>query len=599
MKRLPLRVTCIPGETATSFASRLARRNGVRRLVTFCSDVGIDYSQLMNGAPAEIERLATLGGADHRILQFWSPRLMVDGWFELGCAHLKFTCLQRTNARVCPACISEARQQRERASGVHLGLWQLESIRTCHLHGCLLEPLAPLGQGRDAFDIVRLLEGYSPPQPTYVDEDENERHLETWLAGRIGTGRGSGWFDDLPIHVAAQTAENLGALMTLGADARRSEISAQDWLRAGNAGYAVMQNGPDVMLATLREIQSLTPIDARLHRHRFGLFYNWLRDRDEDPAFDIIRDSVREYIWSNFPVTEGSIILGVPAPEQRVHTPATAATVSGVSRWKIEKHLIQRGIAWPRDNGQGVHLHAYPSAETISQITAQVDSMVSATRAGEILGVTLATLRLLREKGLVSHAPACPKGTSYFEEGEIAGFLKKLKNLAKPGAETPEDAVPFREAALQCQTSLAEVVVCVLDNHLPLFASAPTEARFGDLSVSIRAIRQTTTIPADKVLSLGEASLRLKTDTRTVRALLEHGHIDHIQPFSDAKHRRWRVICAKSVEHFRFNHVSLTELAVGRNRDAANLSKDLYSYGIRPLRLGDKYQRFFRRRDVI
>ena len=50
-KRLPLRVTCIPGESATSFASRLARRNGVGRLVTFCSDVGIDYGQLMNGAP--------------------------------------------------------------------------------------------------------------------------------------------------------------------------------------------------------------------------------------------------------------------------------------------------------------------------------------------------------------------------------------------------------------------------------------------------------------------------------------------------------------------------------------------------------------------
>ncbi|APZ52943.1 TniQ protein [Salipiger abyssi] len=544
MKRLPLRVTCIPGETAASFASRLARRNGVRRLVTFCSDVGIDYSQLMNGAPAEIERLATLGGADHRILQFWSPRLMGDGWFELGCAHLKFTCLQRTNARVCPVCISEARQQRERASGIHLGLWQLESIRTCHLHGCLLEPLVSLGHGRDAFDIVRLLEGYLPPQPTYVDE--NERHLETWLAGRIGTGRGSGWFDDLPIHVATQTAENLGALMILGADAKRSEISARDWLRAGNAGYAVMRNGLDAILATLREIQSLTPIDARLHRHRFGLFYNWLRDRDEDPAFDIIRDSVREYIWSNFPVTEGSIILGVPTPEQRVHTPATAAT-----------------------------------------------------RAGEILGMTLATLRLLRAQGLISHAPACPKGASYFDEGEVTGFLKKLNSLAKPGAKTPEDAVPFREAALQCQTSLAEVVACVLDNHLPLFASAPTEARFGDLSVSIRAIRQTTTIPADEALSLGEASLRLKTDTRTIRALLECGHIDHILPFSDAKHRRWRVVCARSVEHFRTNHVSLTELADSRNRDAANLSKELYRYGVRPLRIGDKCQRFFRWCDVI
>ena len=61
-KPLPLCVAHMPGESATSFASRLARRNGVRRLVTFCSDVGLDYSQLMNGAPAEIERLAAWAG---------------------------------------------------------------------------------------------------------------------------------------------------------------------------------------------------------------------------------------------------------------------------------------------------------------------------------------------------------------------------------------------------------------------------------------------------------------------------------------------------------------------------------------------------------
>lgn len=597
VKRLPLCVPHMPGESATSFASRLARRNGVRRLVTFCSDVGLDYSQLMNGAPAEIERLAALGGADHRALQFWTPRLMGEGWFKLGNASLKFTCFQRTSARVCPACLSDAHQRPDRGPGGHFGLWQLESIRTCGVHGCLLEPLAPVGHGRDAFDSVSLLDGYTPGLPTYVEG--NERRLEAWLIERISLGRGRGWFDDMPIHVAAQTAENLGALMTLGADAKRSEISARDWLRAGAAGFEVMRNGLDAMLATLREIQSLTPIDARLHRHRFRLFYNWLRDRDEDPAFDVIRDSVRDYIWSNFPVAEGSIILGVPAPEQRVHTPATAAAVSGVSRWKIEKHLIQRGIARPRGNGQGVHLHAYPTAETISEITAQVDAMISATRAGEILGVTLATLRLLREKGLVPPAPACPKGASYFEEGEVSGFLKKLRNLTKPKAEAPQDAVPFREAALQCQTSLAEVVACVLDKRLPLFSSVPAKARFGDLSVSIRAIRQTTTIPADEALSLGEAGLRLKTDTRTIRALLEYGYIDHIQPFSDAKHRRWRVICARSVEHFQSNHVSLTELADSRNRDAANFSKDLYRHGVRPLPIGDKCQRFFRWCDVI
>lgn len=598
-RALPLRVDYVPGESATSFASRLARRKGVPRLVPFCSDIGIDYGQLTNGAPTEIERLAALGGTDPAAMQFWTPRLVGDGWFELGHATLKFTCFRRTHARTCPVCMSAARQRPEDVPAVHHGLWQLESIRTCHIHGSLLVPLAQAGTGKDVFDIVPHLRTYAPTPAVHVAD--KDRHLENWLADQIATGQETrrDWFHGLPIHVAVQTAENLGALMTLGADAKRTDISEQDWVRAGNAGYMVLRDGLEAMLATLREIQSLTPIDARLHRHRFRLFYNWLRDRDEDPAFDVIRDSVRDYIWSNFPVAEGAIILGQPAPEQRVHTPATAAAMAGVSRWKIEQHLIRRGLASARDNGQGVHLNAYPTSENISEITTQIHGMISATQAGDILGVTLATLRLLRTEGLVSHAAACPKNGSYFEEGEISDFMRKLRALAKPEQHAPEDAVLFRDAALQCQTSLAKVVACVLDNRLPLFATAPADARFGDLLVSIRAIRQTTTIPAEDALSLGEASLRLKTNTRTIRALLKRGHIVHVQPFSDAKHRRWQVICARSVEEFSTTHISLTELACRRNRDAANLSKDLYSYGIRPLRLGDKCQRFFRRRDVI
>ena len=84
LERLPLTVDLVLGESATSLGSRLARRNGVQRLITFCSDVGIDYFALANGAPQEVARLAALAGVDSVTLQLGTPQLIEPGCFRLG-----------------------------------------------------------------------------------------------------------------------------------------------------------------------------------------------------------------------------------------------------------------------------------------------------------------------------------------------------------------------------------------------------------------------------------------------------------------------------------------------------------------------------------
>ena len=112
-KPLPLTVPTTIGESATSFASRLARRNGVPRLIAFCSDVGIDYLALVNGDPVEIQRLAVLGDIDPVPLQAATPSLTEPGWFRLGNERIKFTGFIRTTLRICPMCISEVRNTTE------------------------------------------------------------------------------------------------------------------------------------------------------------------------------------------------------------------------------------------------------------------------------------------------------------------------------------------------------------------------------------------------------------------------------------------------------------------------------------------------------
>ena len=340
LARLPLTVDMVPGESATSLGSRLARRNGVQRLITFCSDVGIDYFALANGDPHEVARLAALAGVDPWCLQKDTPQLIEPGWFRLGEERIKFTAFSRTSLRSCPACLT-AGQHVEHA--VHHGLWQLTSVRTCPVHGCYLVPLPPRQNGNDTFDIMRMLEEYVPVEPAPARTDDLE--LERYLRQRVQTGAGDGWLGRLPFHVAAQTSEAFGLLLTHGADAKRDLVGPAEWAAAGTAGFQVLRDGPDMFRSKLKSIQMAQPLDNTLYRTRFRVFFEWLRYRDDDPDFDVIRDIVRDFVFRNFPVAKGQAVLGQPCPEQYVHSLATARSAFGISGWKLGRRLAAIGLA--------------------------------------------------------------------------------------------------------------------------------------------------------------------------------------------------------------------------------------------------------------
>ncbi len=243
---LPLSVEPIIGESATSLASRLAWRNGAPRLITFCSDLGIDHRGLSNGAESEIHRVASLAGQDPGPLLFWTPRLIGPGRFQLGRERIKFTALSRTRTWACPLCLTEPAREAPRYVG-HPGHWQLDSIRSCPRHRCALVPMPTAPGNKDVFDFARIIERHESLSSTPVSESEGV--LEQYLIGRIsGTPSSTKWLNELPFHVAAQTAQNLGILMTLGATPRRVDITNLDWIKAGAAGYHVLAEGPDAML---------------------------------------------------------------------------------------------------------------------------------------------------------------------------------------------------------------------------------------------------------------------------------------------------------------------------------------------------------------
>lgn len=153
--------------------------------------------------------------------------------------------------------------------------------------------------------------------------EAEESRLENYLLARIQGDAGEEWIGRLSFHVAAQTSENLGALILLGLDAPRDLITEDERHRSGCIGLSILKDGPDALCDTLKELQRAVPLDAALYRTRYRLFFDWLRYRDDGPDFDIIRDLVREFIFQNYPVAEGAVVLGKPCPRQPAHSIST------------------------------------------------------------------------------------------------------------------------------------------------------------------------------------------------------------------------------------------------------------------------------------
>ncbi|WP_347139248.1 TniQ family protein [Paracoccus sp. SSK6] len=555
LRKLPLTVDLVPGESATSFGSRLARRNGVQRLITFCSDVGIDYFALANGDPQEVARLAALAGADPDTLQMGTAQLIEPGWFRLGKERIKFTAFSRIALRSCPACLTEVGHVDHAA---HHGLWQLTSVRTCPVHGCHLVALPPRQNGNDTFDIMRLLERYVPVAPVHAATADLE--LERYLRDRIQSGRGDGWLDRLPFHVAAQSCEGFGLLLTQGPDAKRDLATPAEWMAAGTAGFQVLREGPDKFRTKLKDIQMAQPLDNTLYRTRFRVFFEWLRYRDDDPDFDVIRDIVRDFVFRNFPIAEGQVVLGQPCPEQYVHSLATARSSFGISAWKLGRRLAAIGLAQRSSLSKQFVLNQYVPTDIVRNIATAVDALLNATEAAEYVGLDRIMMTKFTARGLIPRYYAEHNRAPLYHPRDLDAFLGNLRSLVSQDLAS-QQLLDLAGASRGLSVPMDRVTQVILENQIDLSLGGASQARFRDFRVSIDALRRAFADEQDGALKLTEAAKRMRISVRTVRGLLNLGILEPclVRERRTARTRRYVTLC--SVDKFATEYITVVDLA--------------------------------------
>lgn len=591
-KPLPLTVPTIVGESATSFASRLARRNGVPRMITFCSDTGIDYFALVNGDPVEIQRLAVLGDIDPVPLQAATPSLIEPGWFRLGNERIKFTGFIRTTLRICPMCISEVRNTTQI---VHHGVWQLSAIRTCQKHGCHLVTVPKPKNGNDCFDHIPMLDGFRPTAGDLAVPQDLE--LERYLTDRIQNGPGQSWLDRLPFHIAAQTCEMLGALLTLGPRVKRAELRDAQWAAAGTAALSILRGGPEALRQKLKEIQDSHPVGEKLYRSHYGVFFDWLRSRDDDRDFDVVRDVVRDFIFEHFPVTRGSIVLGKPCPEQQVHSLSTAKHVFGIPHHRLGHKLATMGMAKADAQNRYYTLTRYIPTALLNDIVAEIGMRLSAKEAAALLGVETVVLARLASHGLIPKQSEYGKRSTNYRREDLDEFLERFRAFAKP-ADATKDLIDISTAARRRGVTIASLTEFILERRIPLYFEGAHAENFRAFRVHPGSLNGIYRRAQEPVASSWSVARLLKISRPTVYCLRQAGFLAPPTKRKSVSIRGGKYSCRKSLEEFQAAYVSLNELAERSGRSAYDEFNHQISNGALPLPLGLRSTMIFRRADV-
>lgn len=134
------------------------------------------------------------------------------------------------------------------------------------------------------------------------------------------------------------------------------------------------------MVAKLAELERKRPNDNSLYRARFGVFFEWLRNRGDDDAFDAIRDPVRAFIFETHPVPKGALVLGVENPKRQFHTHRTLSRERQLNFMRTGHALLKRGFVRRNENNQFELLRYIPSS-VADEVAQELNSVftISAT----------------------------------------------------------------------------------------------------------------------------------------------------------------------------------------------------------------------------
>jgi hypothetical protein len=637
---MPLRLT-IPlheGETAVSFASRLAAANGASAR-EFCEDFGIQFRHVIAGNVSAIAKIADLGGVDPNILQTQAFVRTGRRLYERAGERLTSDSLSNRGIFGCPACLQEDIAKHPKLDpevAIHgQATWMVDAVKTCRVHD---RPLVVIGRNsrEDAGDFAANVQGCVDKLPRLLAASVKREPtgLENYVIDRIEGVARSEFLDGLELFVAIKFCEVLGAVALFGIKAGLRNLSDDRKRQALARGYEIAEGGPEAIREFLDGLMT-----AAGDRNRkdgpgvvFGRLHHWLLDRKRDPAYAPLRTLLAQYIINRFPLAIRTNVLGKLVEQQTRHSIRTLSLETGRHPKTLRKLLRATGIIGADQMALSDHNVTFDAqAGALAVVETSSRLYLPAVRA--YLNAPRVQLDLLVKNGFIKPRNSIPGTYDQYAIDDLDAFLGELTAGAKSVDRPPAGVADIPTTARKVRCSAADIVRLILarklawvglqrgvDGYLSVLVNID-EVKLAvhgkvfkvETVVRVKAVKtkagvrgkRVKTKVATPVLVIQHDGLThrdvrqvLRANYRVVLGLIANGHLADFKALNPLNGRMQSLVLPAELERFTKAYVSLHMLAKQRKQHHVVIKKALDAAGIEPVFDHTKvHARFYRRSD--
>lgn len=594
MSRLALTPPLGRYEPATSFASRLAALNGCAYVQDFCSDLGMNWKRIIKGDNDDLKSLAKISGADSVRLSRHTAKVISNRVYKLHDEVLTQICYARGQQRICPVCLMNDVEAGGPFASKSRSYWNISQIRHCSKHKIELIALPDASYPRDLHDFTARLRDakletlpHNPGKPTA---------FETYLSNRI-KGEPSGlWLDRIDFDAVAGFCEGLGVLMCHGQHVRQEQLSSQEFAIAANEAFSACLNGKNGIEKALSGAQRRSTGEKPGHYADFGPFSRWLARRQSCPRHTDLVDTVRNFIWTNYPIEKGDIVLGKPCPHRRLHNVSSASKEYGISVGRM--YAIQRDFATRSGLPPHHSNRFYFDVAKHSDLLSEVANGFRRERASQFLGCSRSSFDKIVAAGLITPVLKLDEFTESYSEAELQRLISNCMSSLQTGDYDPDDFISIRNATRKTKMSLFEVIDALSEGKVRYLPPLAGRANLGSILINWRELRLVSGNDWPDGYTKHELKRILRVNDSTVGHLTREKYIVGKTYLCARTGVKGEIISQCDLDRFLRKYVTLGILAHRIGTQAKHVSAKLDKLGVNPLQFPQRYSKIYLRADV-
>lgn len=578
-------------ETVASYCSRLAAACGYRHARSFGADLGFSFQGLATGNEEDIDTFSRL--VDRSGASLSSGVVTTVGTInDIAGQKLSRGLMQRQRLRFCPYCVRDDERGQAGRSGYRAYgriEWLVNAVRTCATHGVMIVTSDRVPPPVFLHDFAANLAnettsnaGMVIPQPN--EPDSLQRHVEARLRSATTASQ---WLESMPLHVAIRLCETVGASERNGIRFHSDRIDPIEWSACAGAGYDLLSGGEADFRSWLEKLLS----DFALGRSDmggrvlFGRLYERLAHETDDPAFDPIRDIMRDVALCSLPLGPGDDFFG-PITDRRLHSVQSASRQFGIHPKRLRKLLVNSGMIPAEDVAKTFERILLPATD-MEKFVAEAQAGLDVPEAKIRLGVSRVQFDILIEHRLI--VPVAGNRSASDD------FLRRL--TASVTVDPSSEMVDIATACRRTNCQFMEIMEMLLNRSLETVAIDPDHHGISGFRLDITEVRRMTAGEDHGCFAVSKLQSLIPASSRIVSGLLSGGWIATVERRNPAKRYMQKVVEPDTLAKFKEEFVSLGNLASSRRTRTWSLKRQLEERSIEPKFIVAEMP-FYRRADL-